>query len=271
MKKQSDRYWWLRWLILVVITITSFISTISGPLALLSYILPSIFVFMHGSRYLGRKNILLFFIVTYVITFTAEYLGVNGGKIFGEYYYNTINNGPLLGGVPVLLMLTYFTLAYSTYLLLRVILGWIDIIKGWKIIAFSLLGGLVMTLSDLASDPVNSTVNRVYVWTQGGIFFGVPYQNFIGWLGETVLLFLTISLILGYVTNCPRLKKPSARFLAEPIVLFLAPVLPIIFRPLWMQQSADIYQPMSLIALFGLGTIGLLGLIRVVSYHQQTR
>ncbi len=272
LRNSIDKYAWLRWSILVLILVTTFTSVIAGPLALVVYILPTIFVFMHGARYLGRKNIFLFFILTYVITFTAEYLGVHTGQIFGTYYYNAVSNGPLLGGVPVLLMLTYFTLAYSTYVLLRVIFGWVSVITGWKVLAISLLGGMVMTLSDLASDPVNSTVNQLYIWTQGGVFFGVPYQNFIGWLGETFLLFLVISLVFGYVTKAPQYKKqPSAQFLLEPIVLFIIPILPVVLRPLWMHQSTNIYQPMSLIALFGLGTIGLMGLIRVTSYHQKTR
>lgn len=272
LRNTVDKYVWLRWSILVLILITTFTGVISGPLALVVYILPTIFIFMHGARYLGRKNILLFFILTYIITFAAEYLGVHTGQIFGTYYYNAVSNGPLLGGVPVLLMLTYFTLAYSTYVLLRVIFGWISVITGWKVLAISLLGGMVMTLSDLASDPVNSTVNQLYIWTQGGVFFGVPYQNFIGWLGETFILFLVISLVLGYVTKAPQQKKqPSARFLLEPIVLFIIPVLPVILRPLWMHQYVNIYQPMSLIALFGLGTIGLMGLIRVTSYHRNIR
>ncbi len=267
--KKLDKLAPLRWVILVTLLITGLLPTITGPLALIIYLLPAIFVFMHGSRYLGRKNILIFFVVTYIVTFTAEYLGVNTGHIFGSYYYNTVGNGPLLGGVPVLLMLTYFSLAYGSYLVVRIILGWLKVIRGLAIVIISLLGGMLMTLSDLANDPINSTINQVYTWTQGGIFFGVPYQNFIGWLGETALLFLIISVILGYVAKAPNLKSPpSRRFLFEPIILFVAPILPVIISPIWSSKPAYIIQPMSLIALFGLGTVALLAIARLVSYKQ---
>ncbi|MDQ5943736.1 MAG: hypothetical protein QG675_504 [Patescibacteria group bacterium] len=261
----NDRLAPLRWVILASILVLGLLPTITGPLALLVYLLPSIFVFMHGSRFLGRKNILIFFAITYIVTFTAEYLGVNTGHIFGAYYYNSIGNGPMIGGVPILLMLTYFSLAYGSYLVVRIILGWLNIVKGWNILSISLISGMIMTLSDLANDPINSTIDQVYIWTKGGIFFGVPYQNFTGWLGETFLLFLILSIIFAYITKSPKLKSvPSRRFLIEPVVLFSAPVLTVILSPIWSTKPAYIIQPMSLIALFGLGTVVLFAIVRVV-------
>jgi putative membrane protein len=253
-----------RWFILALIVLTSLVSFGGGLLPLLIYFLPAVFIFMHGSKYLGRKNIILFFIVIFIVSYTTEYLGVSTGKIFGDYYYNLLNNGPLVGGVPPLLMLTYFAITYSTYWVVRILLGDFKIIKGPKIIWFALLGGLIATLTDLAADPVNSTVNKVYIWTKGGIFFGVPYLNFIGWLAEITLFFIIISVIFAYITKAPKLKKaPSKSFQLQPIVLFSAPIIPIILRPIWGEQPADIRAAMSLIALFGLGSIILLTTLRV--------
>ncbi len=253
-----------RWFILALIVLTSLISFGGGLLPLLIYFLPAIFIFMHGSKYLGRKNIILFFIVIFIVSYTTEYLGVSTGKIFGDYYYNLLNNGPLVGGVPPLLMLTYFAITYSTYWVVRILLGDFKIIKGQKIVWFALLGGLIATLTDLAADPVNSTVNKVYIWTKGGIFFGVPYLNFIGWLAEITLFFIIISVIFAYITKAPKSEKaPSKSFQLQPIVLFSAPIIPIILRPIWGEQPADIRAAMSLIALFGLGSIILLATLRV--------
>jgi putative membrane protein len=249
---------------LALIVLTSLISFGGGLLPLLIYFLPAVFIFMHGSKYLGRKNIILFFIVIFIVSYTTEYLGVSTGKIFGDYYYNLLNNGPLVGGVPPLLMLTYFAITYSTYWVVRILLGDFKIIKGQKIVWFALLGGLIATLTDLAADPVNSTVNKVYIWTNGGIFFGVPYLNFIGWLAEITLFFIIISVIFAYITKAPKSEKaPSKRFQLQPIVLFSAPIIPIILRPIWGEQPADIRAAMSLIALFGLGSIILLTTLRV--------
>jgi putative membrane protein len=269
-KQTNDKLSWVRWLILAAIIIGGFVSIKGGLFAILLYLLPPIFVFMHGSKFLGKKNIAIFFVVVFAVTFIAEYIGVNTGKLFGDYYYNTINNGPLVGGVPPLLMLTYFTIAYGTYWVMRIILGDFGIIKGSKIIWLSLLGGLVATLTDLAADPVNSTVNKVYIWTKGGIFFGVPYLNFTGWLIEIAVFFLIISVIFAYWTKTPKLKTaPSKAFQLQPIILFAAPVLPIILRPIWGEQPADIRAAMSLIALFGLGSIILATVLRIYWNNKQ--
>ena len=120
---KKDKYSLIRWLILVLIIITSFLRIENGGLAIIVYLLPTIFIFMHGSRFLGKKNITIFFVVVCIATFIAEYLGVNTGRLFGEYYYNSVGNGPLLGGVPPLLMLTYFSITYGTYWIIRILLG----------------------------------------------------------------------------------------------------------------------------------------------------
>ena len=269
MNKQ-DKLSWVRWLLLAVIVVTGFVSVKGGLLAILLYFLPTIFVFMHGSRFLGKKNILIFFVVVFAVTFTTEYLGVNTGKLFGDYYYNNFSNGPLVGGVPPLLMLTYFTICYGTYWVMRILLGDFGVIRGMKILWISLLGGLVATLTDLAADPVNSTVNGVYIWTRGGIFFGVPYMNFTGWLIEIAVFFLIVSSIFAYITKSPKLKSlPTKNFQLQPIILFAAPVLPVILRPIWGEQPADIRAAMSLIALFGLGSIIVATIMRIYWNNKQ--
>lgn len=262
--KKLDKNNLFRWLLLLLIIITSFIGIKNGGLAIIVYLLPTIFIFMHGSRFLGKKNITIFFLVVCVVTFAAEYLGVNTGRLFGEYYYNSVGNGPLVGGVPPLLMLTYFSITYGTYWVIRILLSDFGVIKGIKILWLSILGGLIATLTDLAADPVNSTVNQVYIWTKGGIFFGVPYENFTGWLIEIAVAFIIISLIFGYITKSPKLKSvPSKNFQLQPIVLFAAPVLPIILRPIWGEQPADIRAAMSLIALFGLGSLIVASVLKI--------
>lgn len=265
----KDKYSVFRWLLLSIIVLTAFLSNINPAIALLIYILPTIFCFFHGARFFGRKNIFIFFVTIFVISYLAEYLGTHTGKIFGQYYYNTIGNGPLLFGVPPLLMLTYFSIAYSSNCIVRVLLKNYQIIKGWLLVGFSMCVALLMTLTDLASDPVNSTINQVYIWTNGGSFFGVPYLNFIGWMAETFIFALIISVVFGYITHSPKLaQKPSKQFLLQPIILFSAPILPIIFRPLWIKQWSDIYQSMSLIALIALGFVITLSTVKIFSDKQ---
>lgn len=262
----------VRWGLLVLISVSGFISVQNSAVAFLFYLLPMVFVFMHGSRYLGKRGIVIFFVLIFTVTFIAEYLGVHTGRIFGDYYYNSQGNGPLWGGVPPLVMLTYFSLGYAVYMITRILLGDYGVIRGGKIAAVSLIGGMLMTLSDLASDPVNSTINHVYTWVNGGPFFGVPYLNFVGWFFETAIFFVLISLIFGYWLKAPQTKvKLSKGFLFEAVVLFAAPVLLIILRPLWEKGFTNIYEGMSLIALFGIGTVILIAGCRLVFSKKPTQ
>jgi Carotenoid biosynthesis protein len=48
-----------------------------------------------------------------------------------------------------------------------------------------------MTAWDLSLDPGASTINQVWIWENGGGFFGVPLGNFVGWT-FTVYLFMQV-------------------------------------------------------------------------------
>ena len=48
-----------------------------------------------------------------------------------------------------------------------------------------------MTAWDLSLDPGTSTINQVWIWEDGGGFFGVPLVNFLGWT-FTVYLFMQV-------------------------------------------------------------------------------
>ena len=56
-----DKLSLLRWIILIFILTLGLLPTVTGPLALVVYLLPALFVFMHGSRFLGRKSICLLY------------------------------------------------------------------------------------------------------------------------------------------------------------------------------------------------------------------
>jgi len=58
-----------------------------------------------------------------------------------------------------------------------------------RIIWLSLIGAITITAWDLAVDPVFSSLG-FWVWEDGGSYFGVPLQNFVGWLMTTFTIFL---------------------------------------------------------------------------------
>jgi putative membrane protein len=58
-----------------------------------------IFVFVHGCIALGPRNMIAFSLITVVVSFASEVVGVATGLIFGAYHY-TDQLGPKLLGVP---------------------------------------------------------------------------------------------------------------------------------------------------------------------------
>lgn len=88
------------------------------------------------------------------------------------------------------------------------------------------VAGMVMTAWDVLVDPMASAPGvHSWVWEQGGDYYGVPNQNFVGW----VLTAFTVILLYGLV---------SYRLPARPMGSWTRPVLtlPLVIYGLTMLQ-----------------------------------
>jgi uncharacterized membrane protein len=45
-----------------------------------------------------------------------------------------------------------------------------------------LVAAFVMVMWDLTMDPIAATVQKQWIWHDGGSYFGVPFVNYLGWL-----------------------------------------------------------------------------------------
>lgn len=113
------------------------------------------------------KKTLLFLLSTYLIGFIAEWFGVNTGIIFGEYKYGDVL-GPLVSGVPLIIGINWFILAYAT--------GTIINYFSLPILIKVLIGATFMTLIDFLIEPV-----AIYLdyWEWSG--HEIPLSNYLGW------------------------------------------------------------------------------------------
>src|SRR5437879_7971972 len=48
-------------------------------------------------------------------------------------------------------------------------------------LAVPFIAAFVMVMWDLTLDPRASTIEHVWIWEQGGGYFGVPLTNYLGW------------------------------------------------------------------------------------------
>jgi len=152
-----------------------------------------LFSLWHASIALGVRLTLAFFAITTVTSWIFEEAGVVTGLVYGSYHY-TATLGPRFGSVPVLIPLAWFMLIYPSYVVANLIVhGWPVGTPGGRghLVRLALVGALVMTAWDLVVDPILSgpTVGA-WVWEGGGPYYGVPVQNYVGWIVTTFTAYL---------------------------------------------------------------------------------
>lgn len=127
-----NRFRWSLIILLLILSIftafgtkVSFLSSID-PLILNSVesliftILIFIIVFLHGLERYGKKGMLIFFIITFAISYFFENLSIQTGFPFGFYHYSS-TLGILT--VPIIIIFAYFAMGYLSWMLSHVLTG----------------------------------------------------------------------------------------------------------------------------------------------------
>jgi uncharacterized membrane protein len=184
----------------------AFLSLLLGTIILRPYVFVFFAVYLVGcSMHLGLKRALLFGAAGYLITWLSEYSSIHNGIPYGHYYYIEHTRGKEIWvlGVPLMDSMSYVFLAYASYSMAllvispRVSVRRIPYLLETKRIRGSLsarmLGALFMVYLDIIIDPVALRGGRwflgqIYGYPSGGVYFGVPVSNFIGWLFVGFLL-----------------------------------------------------------------------------------
>ncbi|GBF78746.1 gamma-carotene 1'-hydroxylase CruF [Aphanothece sacrum] len=207
-------------------------------------------VLVYAYRILGVWHCLGFMLPALTISLSSELLGTSTGFPFGHYRYLTGLGYKIAGLVPFTIPLSWFYLGFSAYLIARAGLNGKSIPNWLKTLGSIVLGAIFLTAWDFVLDPAMSqTTMPFWVWEQPGAFFGMPYQNFVGWFG-TGASFMTVATIIWQLKP---LTLPKTQ-LGLPLAIYISNFA---FATV-MSVGAGIYIPIGLGILVGLMPVLLL-------------
>lgn len=175
-------------------------------------------VAIYAYRTLGLWHWLTFMLPSVFLSLSSELLGTSTGFPFGHYSYLSGLGYKIAGLVPFTIPLSWFYVGFVSYLIARVGLD-VDRRPNWLRHAGAIaLGALVLTSWDFVLDPAMSqTTFPFWYWQQPGAFFGMPYQNFVGWMG-TGALFMSVAAVFWKKTP---LKLQRSQ-LGLPLAVYLS-------------------------------------------------
>ncbi|CAD2075191.1 carotenoid biosynthesis protein [Phocicoccus pinnipedialis] len=176
--------------ILIVLTIAFTVSDASleidpelmpivvAPMALVGLVITTV----HAATMLGWKPALRMIVVGMIIAYGIEEIGVHTGLVYGRYYFTPLM-GPKLDVIPIAIVFFWVSLTYIAWVVTNLLIDGSPTPKRHThslIIFRATVGALVVTTFDLIADPF-AVANGLWVWLDGGAYFGVPIHNYFGW------------------------------------------------------------------------------------------
>jgi putative membrane protein len=201
---------------------------LSIPIALV-LLLSVAFALIHGVVRYGWIGMVAFIAICLVVSNILENTSILTGFPFGHYHY-TDALGPKLFLVPLLIGPAYFANGYLAWVVGNVLIGELRrTSSAFATFAVPFIASFLMVMWDLTFDPRASTIQHMWIWEQGGGYFGVPLTNYLGWF-FTVYVFLQLFALFvrlrpGSDEAAPLRKSHYVQALAMYAVVGLTPVL----------------------------------------------
>ena len=186
----------------------------------INVVLLIIFTLAHGSVRYGIRGIGVFFIVAVLITNIFENMSIVTGFPFGQYYH-TASMGPKIWHVPIIIGPIFAVTGYLAWMLAGILLR--DVFgqaRAGVAIARPIIAAFITTSWDFCVDAIGATLNRDWVWADGGPWFGVPWLNFFGWILTMWVIFQIFAVYLAR-TRAPRAIAASSQYWTQIVVYWL--------------------------------------------------
>jgi uncharacterized membrane protein len=209
----------------------------------------ALFAVTHCIALEGLPRAALFFGVSAVVSYLMEEIGVRTGLVYGAYHYGA-QLGAKLGHVPVIIPLAWFMMIYPSWVVAGALVDGINTRSLFGVSARAVVAALTMTAWDMVMDP-GMAAGGNWIWEKGGVYFGVPPQNYVGWLTTTFLVYW----IVAWLWRRPVRKN---------VVTKMFHVLPIIAYAFFAVRyvASNHFPALQLVALFSMGTPAFVALVR---------
>lgn len=164
---------------------------------------------------LGWRKSVLFLVWGSVIGAAAELMGTQTGFPFGAYAYGDLLGAKILGHVPWFIPPSWYAMSVVSYDLARRVR-----LPLWGTIT---LGAFFMVLWDVALDPAMSTAFPFWTYEATGLYFGMPFVNWVGWMATSLVIVAGYATFLGGLHH--EAKWASALYAANvlfPVFICLA-------------------------------------------------
>lgn len=133
---------------------------------------------------------LIALILTAILSYAIEAIGVNTGFPFGAYHYTNVLAPLLPGGVPLAVIFAWIMILFSVQ---GVVYGLTSRVPGP--LSRIILRSMLATLLDMLLEPVAFHLEHYWNWLSPGSvnFYGVPLSNFAAWFVISFFLFMVIN------------------------------------------------------------------------------
>jgi len=153
-----------------------------------------------------------FLVFTLICSAVVELIGLETGAIFGAYHYNAAIPLQLFGALPIVVPFGWFVFSYFSFATADTVLG-----KNSRPIARAIISTILLVAYDLTSDP-NQVYRGVWTYPGGGIYYGVPAQNFLAW----ALLGFGGMLALQFLRRRKSISLEDEQLVPLPVIAYLA-------------------------------------------------
>jgi uncharacterized membrane protein len=249
-------------LLIIYLVVGGIFHILGDPHNLIANFAFLFFVLIHGVLRYGIKNLVVFFIITFAISWTTETLSIVYGFPFGNYHYTAIL-GFKLGPVPIMIMIAYFVAGYLAWTLSSTFLGnYGKGIEKKNVFFVPFIASFIMVMWNFCFDPIMSTIQGSWIWEDGGYYFGVPVSNYFGWFFTVYLIYQVYALYLyKFVPN--KELGGNKLFWYFPAICYFGLALEYLIGPFNHTANLDIYWSMFLAAVFTMVFTAVLNLILV--------